>query len=46
MVAEKFYHNFYYQDMEDYELDWYPPDVREFVARVLGLLQETKPGVR
>lgn len=37
-VAEKFHANFYHLFMEDYELDRDPAVVRDFVNRVLALL--------
>ena len=37
MAAERFYHHFHHQDMEEYEMDLYRPIVRDFVERVLAL---------
>ena len=38
-VAEKFHANFYYDFMEDFQLDEDRPDVHDFVHRVLALLR-------
>lgn len=38
-AAEKFYRNFFQDDMEDYERDADRPLVHDFVARVLALLE-------
>ncbi len=38
-VAEKFQANFYHNFMEDYQLDESRPIVRDFVARVLALME-------
>jgi len=37
-IAEKFHANFYHLFMEDYELDRDPAVIRDFVNRVLALL--------
>ncbi len=38
LAAQAFHKNFYHNEMEDYEVNFARPVVREFVARVLALL--------
>ncbi len=39
-VAEKFHKNFFHDEMEEYEIEADRPTVREYVNRVLALLDE------
>ena len=39
-IAEKFHINFYYNSMEDFEIEQDRPEVHEFVSRVTALASE------
>ena len=40
-AAERFHENFFHDNLEDYQIEANRPDVQQFVARLLTLLQDT-----